>query len=58
MKDPGSMSLTAILVLTVVVLGLMGAWLGMIFFVARQGGHGGGRLDEEAPGHASRPEAG
>jgi hypothetical protein len=32
------MSLTAVLVLTVVVLVLMGGWLGVLFFVARQPG--------------------
>ena len=39
MTDPGSsVSLTAVLVLTVVVLVLMGGWLGAIFLAARQPG--------------------
>ena len=57
MSDPhSSMSLTAVLVLTVVVLVLMGGWLGAIFFVARETG-GGARLAEKDPGHAGQPEA-
>ena len=55
MNDPGggSMSLTAVLVLTAVVLVLMAAWLGTIFFVGRETGGGSARLDKEDPGRAS-----
>ena len=57
MNDPGggSMSLTAVLVLTAVVLVLMAAWLGTIFFVGRETGGGRARVDKEDPGHASQP---
>jgi hypothetical protein len=58
MSDPhSSMSLTAVLVLTVVTLVLMGGWLGAIFFAARENGGGGARLAEKDPGHAGQPEA-
>ena len=57
MSDPhSSMSLTAVLVLTVVTLVLMGGWLGAIFFAARENS-GGARLAEKDPGHAGQPEA-
>jgi hypothetical protein len=56
MNDPGggSMSLTAVLVLTAVVLVLMAGWLGAIFFVGRETGGGSARLDKEDPGRAGR----
>jgi hypothetical protein len=56
MNDPGggSMSLTAVLVLTAVVLVLMAGWLGTLFFVGRDSG-GGARLDKEDPERASQP---
>ena len=53
MNDPGgSMSLTAVLVLTVVVLVLMAGWLGAVFFVARETGGGSARPDTDDPGRA------
>jgi hypothetical protein len=56
MNDPGggSMSLTAVLVLTAVVLVLMAGWLGALFFVGRETGGGSARLDTEDPGRASQ----
>jgi hypothetical protein len=57
MTDPGSsMSLTAVLVLTAVVLMLMGGWLGAVFLAARQPG-GRARPGIEDPAHARQPEA-
>jgi hypothetical protein len=54
MNDSGSsMSLTAILVLTVVVLVLIGGWLGAVFFVGRETGADSARPDDDDPGHAS-----
>ena len=53
MADSGSsMSLTAVLILTVVVLVLMGGWLGALFFVARQPGSSAARQagDAREPG--------
>ncbi len=59
MTDPGSsMSLTAIIVLTVVVLVAMAGWLGVVFFMAREPKGGNARPGGEEPGHASQPEAG
>jgi hypothetical protein len=59
MTDPGSsMSLTAVIVLTVVVLVAMAGWLGVVFFVAREPRGGGARPGGEDPGRASQPEAG
>jgi hypothetical protein len=49
------MSLTAVLVLTAVVLVLMAGWLGALFFVGRETGGGSARLDTEDPGRASQP---
>lgn len=59
MTDAGSsMSLTAIIVLTVVVLVGMAGWLGAIFFVAREPRGGSVRPGGEGPGRASQPEGG
>jgi hypothetical protein len=59
MNDPGSsISLTAVLVLTVVVLVLMAGWLGAVFLAARETHGGSARRDEEDPGHAGQPEPG
>ena len=60
MTDPGSsMSLTAVVVLTVVVLVAMAGWLGTVFFVAREPRSGGARPDGEIPGEpAIRKPAG
>jgi hypothetical protein len=55
MNDP-SMSLTAVLVLTGVVLALMAGWLGAVFYVAHQTGGGSGRPAEEDPGRATEPQ--
>jgi hypothetical protein len=52
------MSLTAIIVLTVVVLVTMAGWLGVVFFMAREPRGGNARPGGEEPGHASQPEAG
>ena len=53
MAEPGSsMSLTAVLVLTVVVLALIGGWLGAVFLAGRETG-GSARLDEDDPGQVS-----
>jgi hypothetical protein len=58
MTDAGSsMSLTAIIVLTVVVLAGMAGWLGAVFFMAREPRGGSARPDREEPGHASQPAA-
>ena len=58
MTDPGSsMSLTAVLVLTVVVRVAMAGWLGTVFFVGREPRSGGTRPGEGDPGHAGHPEA-
>jgi hypothetical protein len=57
MTDPGSsMSLAAVLVLTVVVLVRLGGWLGAVFYAGREprgdGRRGGGHL-----GGADQPQA-
>jgi len=57
MTDPHtSMSLTAILVMTVVVLVLMVGWLAAVFLAAREPG-GGARSGSGGPARARRPEA-
>jgi len=57
MTDPGSpMSLTAVLVLTVVVFVAMAGWLGTVFFVGREPRSGGTRPGEGDSGHAGHPE--
>jgi hypothetical protein len=59
MNDPGSsMSLTAVLVMTVVVLVLIAGWLGAVFYAGRQTGGGNARPDAADPGHVGQPEAG
>jgi hypothetical protein len=59
MTDPGSsMSLTAITVMTVVVLAALAGWLGAVFFAAREPRGGGARPGGDDPGRASQPEAG
>ena len=61
MTDPGSsMSLTAIIVLTVVVLVAMAGWLGVVFFMAREPRAGNARPAEVSfwlPGAKSRRDA-
>ena len=60
MNNPAgsSMSLTAVLVLTVVVLVLIAGWLGAVFYAGRQTGGGSARPDAADPRQASQPEAG
>jgi hypothetical protein len=59
MTDPGSsMSLTAIIVMAVVVLVLLAGWLGAVFFAAREPRGGSARTGGDDPGRASQPEAG
>jgi hypothetical protein len=59
MNDPGSsMSLPAVLVMTVVVLVFIGGWLGAVFYAGRETGGGSPRPDKGDPGHASQPEVG
>ena len=54
MAEPGSsMSLTAVLVLTVVVLALIGGWLGAVFLAGRETGGGSARLDGDDSGQVS-----
>jgi hypothetical protein len=58
MTDPHtSMSLAAILVLTVVVMVLLVGWLAVVFLAAREPGAGGARPGSEDPARARRPEA-
>lgn len=58
MTDPGSsMSLTAILILTGVVLILMGGWLGVIFRVGASARRQDTRPGDEDPAHARQPQA-
>ena len=58
MTDPGSsMSLTAIIVMAVVVLVLLAGWLGAVFFAAREPRGVPARPGGEEPGRASQPEA-
>ena len=56
MTDPGSsMSPTAVLVLTAVVLVLIAGWLGAVFFAGRQ--PGAGRRGAGHPPGAGQPQA-
>jgi hypothetical protein len=56
MTDPHTtMSLAAILVLTVVVLVSIVGWLAVVFLAGRQPG-GGARPGDEGPARARRPE--
>jgi hypothetical protein len=58
MTDPGSsMSLTAVIVMAVVVLVLLAGWLGAVFFAAREPKGGSARPGAGDPGRASQPEA-
>jgi hypothetical protein len=58
MTDPGSsMSLTAVIVLTAVVLVAMAGWLGTVFFVGREPRSGGTRPGGGDPGQTGHPEA-
>jgi hypothetical protein len=58
MTDPHtSMSLAAILVLTVVVLVLLVGWLAVVFLAAREPGGGSARPGSGDPARARRPEA-
>jgi hypothetical protein len=54
---PSSMSLTAVLLLTLVVLVTMALWLGTVFFVGREPRSGGTRPGEVDPGQTLHPEA-
>ena len=59
MTDPGSsMSLTAIIVMAVVVLVLLAGWLGVVFFAAREPRGGSAPPGGDDPGRASQLEAG
>jgi hypothetical protein len=59
MTDPGSsMSLTAVIVMTVVVLAALAGWLGAVFLAAREPRGGGARPGGEDPRRACQPEAG
>ena len=58
MLDPHtSMSLAAVLVLTVVVLVLVVGWLAAVFLAGRQPRGGSARPGREYPADARRPEA-
>jgi hypothetical protein len=58
MTDPHtSMSLAAILVLTVVVMVLLVGWLAVVFLAAREPGAGGARPGGEDPARAAEPDA-
>jgi hypothetical protein len=55
MTDPGSsMSLTAVIVLTVVVLVGMAGWLGAVFFAAREPRDGSARPGGVSGGYGQR----
>ena len=57
MTDPRtSMSLPAILVLTVVALVLVVGWLAAVFLAGRQPGGGGAQPGSEGSARARRPE--
>ena len=59
MSDPhSSMSLTAVLVLTVVVIVLLVGWLAVVFRADSQPARRPARRDAEDVGHAADPEAG
>lgn len=53
MNDP-SMSLAAVLVLTIVVLATVAIWIGIVFYVGRGTAGSRTRQDEEATGRAER----
>jgi hypothetical protein len=59
MTDPHtSMSLAAILVMTVVVLVLVGGWLAAVFLAGRQPGARSAQPGSEGSARARRPETG
>ena len=58
MTDPHtSMSLAAILVLTVVVMVLLVGWLAVVFLAAREPGVGSARPGGEDPARVAEPDA-